>query len=1013
MKSLARKLGLNPEKRTYSYEDNGALRRQRSLELGKGPKDALFTEFMQKKGDQWQSGYDQAGNLTNYYQAGGGSQRYEYSTGYLARESYKEISQTKAGHSTSSEYDVNGNRILVRNHDGSMRTRLWYDGNGKILAKKADNKLSYNLVVNNEMLGVEDGVDLPGTTYEHVGTGSVGDAPSSYSVQNNGETLRSVAKGLWGDASLWYVIADANGLNGGESLVAGQILRIPAKPSTLHNDSTTFKPYNASELIGDTMPVVPPPSQGGGCGGLAQIFMILVAVVVTIYTAGAMTSSVVGFGNVMSAGVGAISGGLTATTAFVAGAAGSLASQVAGNVMGVQSGISWKAVAMAGVSGAIGAGVSKALGPMMAAMNYSQTAIAVTTAIVSNVATQTVFMAAGAQEKFSWRSVAAAGVTSYLGSEMGKGKDFVGHFGRNMVTGVASSLITKGRVDWGDVVRDSFGNALGSSLVAGVAQQRRAENSPRNASNALADIDLGQAQKNLNESLYAIEGPSFDGPRKPADACFVGGTMVHSKNGLVPIETIGVGELVAARHQANAQAPIQWRRVMETYQFGEKSVLQLLVQYADNSQESISATHEHPFFVNGEKWTRAENLVIGNKFELIDGGQAVLVGKTSMKGTHTVFNFAVEEDHTYFVGEKGVWVHNRSYEEFLADIKARTSTTVEYLGLLKDQAFDKANEYIANIRENNPSLAKGISIVAESLPDMIDAAKKDMVDAAPGVAVDVALALAGVFLAPESFGGSLALSATRILNRLDKTYQYGNDIVDAMSAAEKYKDKLAPETMKDVLKSASNFKAEALKEFAGEEAGGILPGLENEKIRNLAGQFLNEGAKSVAWFSDLLSNSKNKIGKISGVMFGMTMKYFDVAEKITQTFFDNSGLFKDRDNNGNQQSGPLQNRSNQGLDYAGMPSTGKYDLLKKFLVFDVKSSWNGKAAGMTEGPNSMARRVIDSAINAWNVGDDVKNYARYMERTQSATKFDGYLVQFDHLGDKSYKNHVRISDWKN
>ncbi len=98
----------------------------------------------------------------------------------------------------------------------------------------------------------------------------------------SGDTLQSIARSLWGDASLWYLIADANGLSGSDALVAGQRLTLPNKVSNVHNNASTFRPYNAGEAIGDispTLPAPPPvPSQqtssgggGGGCGGIGAL----------------------------------------------------------------------------------------------------------------------------------------------------------------------------------------------------------------------------------------------------------------------------------------------------------------------------------------------------------------------------------------------------------------------------------------------------------------------------------------------------------------------------------------------------------------------------------------------------------------------------------------------------------------------------------------------------------------------------------------------------------------------
>ncbi|HPN02244.1 MAG TPA: LysM peptidoglycan-binding domain-containing protein [Methylotenera sp.] len=42
-----------------------------------------------------------------------------------------------------------------------------------------------------------------------------------------GDTLQSIANAVWGDASMWYLIADANGLSASQSLAAGINLVIP------------------------------------------------------------------------------------------------------------------------------------------------------------------------------------------------------------------------------------------------------------------------------------------------------------------------------------------------------------------------------------------------------------------------------------------------------------------------------------------------------------------------------------------------------------------------------------------------------------------------------------------------------------------------------------------------------------------------------------------------------------------------------------------------------------------
>ena len=49
-----------------------------------------------------------------------------------------------------------------------------------------------------------------------------------------GDTLASIAKQLYGDSSLWYKIAQANGMTGQAALTEGQSLRLPNQRTGQH-----------------------------------------------------------------------------------------------------------------------------------------------------------------------------------------------------------------------------------------------------------------------------------------------------------------------------------------------------------------------------------------------------------------------------------------------------------------------------------------------------------------------------------------------------------------------------------------------------------------------------------------------------------------------------------------------------------------------------------------------------------------------------------------------------------
>ena len=146
---------------------------------------------------------------------------------------------------------------------------------------------------------------------------------SSHGV-GQGDTLASIARLVWGDARMWYLIADANGLSASanDALEVGQTLKIPAVAGSSQNNATTFKPYNPMDVIGDTTPnpasPPPPKPKKKKCGGLLQAVVVVVAVVATVVTGGAAAAAL-GSATTFWGGV---------ATAAAVGAAGAVAGSV-------------------------------------------------------------------------------------------------------------------------------------------------------------------------------------------------------------------------------------------------------------------------------------------------------------------------------------------------------------------------------------------------------------------------------------------------------------------------------------------------------------------------------------------------------------------------------------------------------------------------------------------------------------------------------------------------------------
>ena len=76
--------------------------------------------------------------------------------------------------------------------------------------------------------------------------------------------------------------------------------------------------------------------------------------------------------------------------------------------------------------------------------------------------------------------------------------------------------------------------------------------------------------------------------------------------------------------------------------------------------EEIVTTVDHPFYVKNQGFIKAGELIVGD--ELLDvNGNVLLVENFDVELTEEpvkVYNFEVEDFHTYHVGRLGVLVHN-------------------------------------------------------------------------------------------------------------------------------------------------------------------------------------------------------------------------------------------------------------------------------------------------------------------------------------------------------------------
>ncbi|MDR3157661.1 MAG: matrixin family metalloprotease, partial [Zoogloeaceae bacterium] len=221
----------------------------------------------------------------------------------------------------------------------------------------------------------------------------------------------------------------------------------------------------------------------------------------------------------------------------------------------------------------------------------------------------------------------------------------------------------------------------------------------------------------LYEALYRKLTGVDDNIRYPdvAGGCFIKGTMVHTREGLKPIEEIKVGDYVLSSPE-NKPGIREYKRVVNTFVHKNKTIRHLGIRNQEGQTEIVAATGNHPFWVEGVGWTRADLLKKGTVVRFADGSisrvayqvpvykfidnkncvvpnigftytgrfppladpvggglfdyenyqlpanQRGEIGWEEMTEENylevTVYNIEVEDFHTYYVSSMGVWVHN-------------------------------------------------------------------------------------------------------------------------------------------------------------------------------------------------------------------------------------------------------------------------------------------------------------------------------------------------------------------
>jgi RHS repeat-associated protein len=133
--------------------------------------------------------------------------------------------------------------------------------------------------------------------------------------------------------------------------------------------------------------------------------------------------------------------------------------------------------------------------------------------------------------------------------------------------------------------------------------------------------------------------------------CFVAGTKVQTDEVEKNIEDIEVGDKVLAKDEVTGE--VAYKEVTATFNHETDEIYKIHV-----GDQVIESTYNHPFYVEDKGWTFVKDLKVGDLLVQSDGN-TLKIESIELEHKHvTVYNMTVDEFHTYFVSDLGIWVHN-------------------------------------------------------------------------------------------------------------------------------------------------------------------------------------------------------------------------------------------------------------------------------------------------------------------------------------------------------------------
>jgi len=199
--------------------------------------------------------------------------------------------------------------------------------------------------------------------------------------------------------------------------------------------------------------------------------------------------------------------------------------------------------------------------------------------------------------------------------------------------------------------------------------------------------DTGKIVDNISDSGDVFSAYSKIDPGCPGGWCFVAGTLVYTEEGNIPIEDIEIGDYVWATDPETGE--LELKQVLNLFRNVTEELTHI---YVDG--EEIVCTPGHDFYSPAYGWIDAEELQTGDVL-VLPNGDYVFVEDAYTEELDlpvTIYNFEVEDFHTYFVGESHVLVHNTNCKNDIVDGLTPDSSSRRFTDE-QQRLIEMANDY--------------------------------------------------------------------------------------------------------------------------------------------------------------------------------------------------------------------------------------------------------------------------------------------------------------------------------